>query len=215
MIDFKTLNNLVPEIVTHENLSESFDYVVRDLKPEQKERIKKKKDAIIDYLHDHITDGSFQITGFKNLHVKDGPKERDVQAPSVVDRIGCHAIMSVFEKYVYPTVIATSAASIKGRGMHYLHHIVENDIHECEEHLYYYQCDIYHFYDSINQDLMYADLKEYVSDPIILKIFSNFVHLLSNGLSKGLRSSQCFANLHLSPIVYEGDCGRSLLLQIL
>lgn len=108
--------------------------------------------------------------------------------------------MSVFEKYVYPTVIATSAASIKGRGMHYLHHIVENDIHECEEHLYYYQCDIYHFYDSINQDLMYADLKEYVSDPIILKIFSNFVHLLSNGLSKGLRSSQCFANLHLSPI---------------
>lgn len=74
MTDFKTLNNLVPEIVTHENLSESFDYVVRDLKPEQKERIKKKKDAIIDYLHDHITDGSFQITGFKNLHVKDGPK---------------------------------------------------------------------------------------------------------------------------------------------
>lgn len=98
MTDFKTLNNLVPVIVTHENLSESFDYVVRDLKPEQKERIKKKKDAIIDYLHDHITDGSFQITGFKNLHVKDGPKERDVQAPPVVDRIGCHAIMSVFEK---------------------------------------------------------------------------------------------------------------------
>lgn len=43
MTDFKTLNNLVPEIVTHENLSESFDYVVRDLKPEQKERIKKKR----------------------------------------------------------------------------------------------------------------------------------------------------------------------------
>lgn len=43
MTDFKTLNNLVPEIVTHENLSESFDYVVRDLKPEQKERIKKEK----------------------------------------------------------------------------------------------------------------------------------------------------------------------------
>lgn len=200
MTDFKTLNNLVPEIVTHENLSESFDYVVRDLKPEQKKRIKKKKDAIIDYLHDHITDGSFHITGFKNLHVKDGPKERDVQAPPVVDRIGCHAIMSIFEKYVYPTVIETSAASIKGREMHYLHHIVENDIQECEEYLYYYQCDIHHFYDSINQDLMYGDLKEYVSDPIILKIFSNFVHLLPKGLSKGLRSSQCFANLHLSPI---------------
>ena len=47
---------------------------------------------------------------------------------------------------------------------------------------------------------MYEDLKKYVSDPVVLKIFSNFVHLLPKGLSKGLRSSQCFANLHLSPI---------------
>lgn len=200
MNDFKTLNNLVPEIVSIENLNESFDYVVKDLKPEQEERLRKKEETIKTYLREHIMDGTFRITGFKNLHVKDGPKERDVQAPPVVDRIGCHAIMSVFEKYVYPTVIETSAASIKGRGMHYLHHIVENDIHECEEHLYYYQCDIYHFYDSINQDLMYEDLKKYVSDPVVLKIFSNFVHLLPKGLSKGLRSSQCFANLHLSPI---------------
>ena len=200
MENFKTLHNLVPEIVTYENLSDSFDYVVRDLKPEQKERVVKKKEQIIAYLRDHISDGSFKITGYKCLHVTDGPKERDVQAPPVVDRIGCHAIMGVFEKHVYTTVIETSAASIKGRGMHYLHHIVEDDIRECNEHLYYYQCDIYHFYDSINQDLMYEDLKGYVSDPVILTIFSNFVHLLPNGLSKGLRSSQCFANLHLSPI---------------
>lgn len=200
MENFKTLHNLVPEIVTYENLSDSFDYVVRDLKPERKERVVKKKEQIIAYLRDHISDGSFKITGYKCLHVTDGPKERDVQAPPVVDRIGCHAIMGVFEKHVYTTVIETSAASIKGRGMHYLHHIVEDDIRECNEHLYYYQCDIYHFYDSINQDLMYEDLKGYVSDPVILTIFSNFVHLLPNGLSKGLRSSQCFANLHLSPI---------------
>ncbi len=200
MENFKTLHNLVPEIVTYENLSDSFDYVVRDLKPERKERVVKKKEQIIAYLRNHISDGSFKITGYKCLHVTDGPKERDVQAPPVVDRIGCHAIMGVFEKHVYTTVIETSAASIKGRGMHYLHHIVEDDIRECNEHLYYYQCDIYHFYDSINQDLMYEDLKGYVSDPVILTIFSNFVHLLPNGLSKGLRSSQCFANLHLSPI---------------
>ena len=73
MTDFKTLNNLVPEIVTHENLSESFDYVVKDLKPEQKERIKKKKDAIIDYLHYHIPDGWFRLTGFASIHLIDVP----------------------------------------------------------------------------------------------------------------------------------------------
>lgn len=97
MNDFKTLNNLVPEIVSIENLNESFDYVVKDLKPEQEERLRKKEETIKTYLREHIMDGTFRITGFKNLHVKDGPKERDVQAPPVVDRIGCHAIMSVFE----------------------------------------------------------------------------------------------------------------------
>lgn len=96
MNDFKTLNNLVPEIVSIENLNESFDYVVKDLKPEQEERLRKKEETIKTYLREHIMDGTFHITGFKNLHVKDGPKERDVQAPPVVDRIGCHAIMSIF-----------------------------------------------------------------------------------------------------------------------
>jgi hypothetical protein len=200
MENFVILDNLIPEIVSFENLSSSFDYVVRGLKEKQRKRFEAKKDDVIAFLRKHIEDGSFQVTNFETLHVKDGPKEREVQAPPVIDRIGCHAIMNVFEDHVYPTVIETSAASIKGRGMHYLHHILEEDIHECEGNLYYYQCDIHHFYDSINQELMYDDLKHYVSDPIVLKIFSNFVHLLPNGLSKGLRSSQCFANLHLSPI---------------
>lgn len=46
MNDFKTLNNLVPEIVSIENLNESFDYVVKDLKPEQEERLRKKEETI-------------------------------------------------------------------------------------------------------------------------------------------------------------------------
>lgn len=45
MNDFKTLNNLVPEIVSIENLNESFDYVVKDLKPEQEERLRKKRQS--------------------------------------------------------------------------------------------------------------------------------------------------------------------------
>lgn len=53
---------------------------------------------------------------------------------------------------------------------------------------------------------MKAQIREYISDPILLPILDNFVEVLPEGLSKGLRSSQCFANLHLSKIDHK-MCG--------
>lgn len=193
------IDNLIPEIIEYENMSKSFDYVIRDL-PYGKERLRQRKAEIIALLSAQISDGTFRVTRFRELHVKDGPKERDVQAPPVIERIGCHAIMAVFEKYAYQTTIETTAASIKGRGMHWLHHIIEEDVKECPQNLYYYKCDIVHFYDTIDQDLMYSCLERYTDDKIILKIFDNFVRLMPQGISKGLRSSQCFANILLSDI---------------
>ncbi|WP_303030350.1 hypothetical protein [uncultured Duncaniella sp.] len=133
--------------------------------------------------------------------VKDGFKVRVVQCPKVFHRVGCHAIMVPFEKYTYPTLITNTAASIKGRGMHWLHQIVEEDILADPENMkMYYQCDIFHYYDSISQELMMAQTRQYTSDPVLLPMMYNFITLLKQGLSKGLRSSQCLANLHLSDI---------------
>lgn len=43
MENFVILDNLIPEIVSFENLSSSFDYVVRDLKEKQRKRFEAKK----------------------------------------------------------------------------------------------------------------------------------------------------------------------------
>lgn len=148
------------------------------------------------------------------MEVRDGPKVRIVQAPRVYGRVGCHAVMVVIEKYTYPTLIKNTAASIKGRGMHWLHHIVEDDIRNVPElTLHYYQSDVYHYYDNISQRLMKALIREYVSDPIVLPMLDNFIELLAEGLSKGLRSSQCFANLFLNRIdhIMEREAGRYFL----
>ena len=193
------IHDIIGEIIAHDNMSTSFDYVIRDL-PYGKERLRKQKEKIIAKLSAKISKGSFRVTKYRELHVEDGPKERDVQAPPVIKRIGCHAIMAVFEKYAYQTTIETTAASIKGRGMHWLHHIVEDDVKQCPQNLYYYKCDIVKFYDTIDQDLMYSCLERYTDDEIILKIFDNFVRLMPKGISKGLRSSQCFANILLNDI---------------
>ncbi len=198
------LDNLIPEIISEDNMGESFDYVISHLEHEsQREAYRPQRLSIIESLRREIGGGSFRIcrADVRDLHVKEGYKERDVQAPKVRKRVGIHAIMVIVEKYTYPTLIKNTAASIKGRGMHWLHHIVEDDLVIAPELTqYYYQNDIYHYYDSISQVRMMQVIRKYISDPVLLPILDSFITLMPFGLSKGLRSSQCFANLYLNDV---------------
>lgn len=198
------IRNLIDEIADPANISESFDYVVGHLEnAEQREHLRPKKAAYCRDLERELSTGSFRITesDFRSMEVVDGPKPRIVQCPTVYHRIGCHAIMVPVERYTYPTLIKNTAASIKGRGMHWLHQIVEDDMTaDSEDMLFYYQSDIFHYYDSVSQDIMMQQVRQFISDPIVLPMLDNFIMLLDEGLSKGLRSSQCFANLHLSDV---------------
>lgn len=118
-----------------------------------------------------------------------------------MERIGCNAIMRVVESRVYPTVIPTSAASIKGRGMHKLFRKVRSDIQRDKENTcYYYKCDIKKFYESIDQETMKAEIRRHIKDPILLPMLDNFIELMDHGLSIGLRSSQCYGNILLSAL---------------
>ena len=198
------LDNLVPEIVCEDNMYGSFDYVIGHLDyEEQREKYRPLRASYVKKLTAEIGIGIFRIyrEDVRDIHVKDGPKERDVQAPKVYKRVGIHAIMVVVERYTYPSLIKNTAASIKGRGMHWMHHIVEDDIKNvpllCR---YYWQSDIEHYYDNISHALMKHELRKYICDKVLLPMLDNFVELLDKGLSKGLRSSQCYANLFLSPV---------------
>lgn len=201
------LDNLIPEIVCEENMSDSFDYVIGHLEyEEQRKKYRPLRSSYVARLTAEIESGSFRIykEDVRELHVKDGPKERDVQAPTVYKRVGVHAIMVIVERYTYPSLIKNTAASIKGRGMHWLHHIIEEDLKNVPELMcHYYQSDIETFYDSIDQSLMKSVIRDYISDPVLLPMLDSFITLLPKGLSKGLRSSQCFANLFMSPVDHE------------
>ena len=201
------LDNLIEEIISEENMYESFDYVIKHLEnPKQRETYWPRREKIVKSLISLISTGSFRIlrSEVKDIHVTDGPKERDVQAPTVYKRIGIHAIMVVVERYTYPTLIKNTAASVKGKGMHWLHHIVEEDlVNAPEQTRFYYQNDVKHFFDNIDQDIMKQEIRKYISDPVLLPMLDCFVTLMPKGLSKGLRSSQCFANLYLSPVDHE------------
>lgn len=198
------LDNLIPEIVCEENMYDSFDYVIGHLEHiEQRDKYKPLRTSYVENLTTEIRSGIFRIyrEDVRDIHVKDGPKERDVQAPIIYKRVGIHAIMVVVERVTYPSLIQNTAASIKGRGMHWMHHIIEEDIKNAPMLTrFYWQSDIEHFYDNISHSIMKAELRKYISDEVLLPMLDNFVDLLPDGLSKGLRSSQCYANLFLSPV---------------
>lgn len=139
------LYNLIPEIISDENLERSFKRVMANLRSadtrsgnRQREiavidgiecsprmaRYVKNKHKILDALKEQIGNGTFRIKNLKSFTVDDGPKVRIVQAPSVIERIGSNAIMEPLEKHLSPLLIETTAASIQGRGPHGLFHQV-------------------------------------------------------------------------------------------
>ncbi len=213
------IRSILDEIISESNLSDGFDYVTSHLETaQQREKYYSKTDpgkgerdkrALLARLKKELQNGTFRI-GSENIRemvVDDGPKVRVVQAPRVYHRIGCHVIMVVVEKYVNPTLITNTAASIKGRGMHWLFHRIVEDYGMVPDLMQYYcQNDIQSYYDSIDQERMKAVVRLYISDPVVLGFLDNFITLLPKGLSKGLRSSQCFANLFLSPVDHVMCC---------
>ena len=182
-------------------MDDALDEVVSDMPKEERERYQRKREQIRKKLVPLIVSGEFRVTRFEEFEVKDGPKTRKVQSPPVTERVGVNAIMRVVERFVYPTIIRTSAASIKGRGMHKLYCKMRSDIrHDREGTAYYYESDIEKFYESIDQDLLCDMLEWYVKDQTVLKMLRGFARVMKKGISIGLRSSQCFGNLLLSEL---------------
>ncbi len=211
----KRVGNLVEKIVSDSNMERAFEEVVSQL-PERKKRLsngevvirpgrrtyyRRKKDRIIKELKSRISDGTFRVYKYTEMKVHEGPKDRIVQSPCVSDRVGCNAIMRIMEDYVYPSVIKTSAASIPGRGMHHLFKKMRTDIEKDRAGTkYFYKCDIHKFFQSIDQDLMWQCVQRYIKDKRLIPMLYNFVTLMPEGLSIGLRSSQCYGNIILSAV---------------
>lgn len=211
------LYNLIPDIIAPDNLLSSFKRVLSNLREastavekreenlveiEGKKYTKRQaryvmhKESILSRLAEQIGNGTFRVKHLKSFLTKDGPKIRTVQAPAVVERMGGNAIMEVVENRLAPVLIQNTAASIKGRGPHGLFHEIQAAIEANPKLIYYYQADYKGYYDHIRHDLLIAQIKKYIADPILLPMLISFVKALNpegnTTISKGLRASQFF-----------------------
>lgn len=197
---------LLAEISDRANIERGYMAVVKNLAHiEQRIRMKNPDvmAPICDRLQKELSDGSFRIhiEDVRDIVVKDCGKVRNCQAPSVIKRIGCHIVTEALERIVEPTFVENAGASVKGRGPHWLHYRIVEDMQAVPYMFrYYYKCDIHKYFDSIDQEILKRKLRNYVSEPLVLAMLDNFVELLPSGISKGLRSSQCYSNIYLSDV---------------
>lgn len=182
-------------------MQESFDCVMRGRKRKRSRAgryLMRHREKVIAGLKREISEGSFRITGYRQETINERGKEREIQVIKLRERIGVNAVMRVVERKLHKRFIADSAASIKGRGGHYLHtRMLKAMKDDPEGTKYVYKFDIRKFYSNIPQDGMMYVIRRCFKDERLICLLERFVRMLPQGMSIGLRSSQCLANLYL------------------
>lgn len=197
--------HIIEEIVEYSNISESFDQVLsgtRRKKSRQGRYLLAHREEVIKKLSERIASGQFHVTP-KDIEEKDiieAGKLRHIQFfKSLKNSIAAHAIMSVVDKHLKKRFIRTTSASIKNRGMHDLMKYIHRDMQEDPEGTRYcYKFDISKFYESVNQDFVMYCVHRVFKDKKLIAMLDNFVRIIPQGISIGLRSSQGLGNLLLS-----------------
>ena len=197
--------HIIEEIVEYSNMAESFDQVLSGTKRKKSHQgryLLAHREEVIKELSERIASGTFHVTE-KDIEEKDiieAGKLRHIQFfKKLKNSIAVHAIMSVVDKHLKKRFIRTTSASIKNRGMHDLMKYIRRDMQKDPEGTRFcYKFDISKFYESVNQDFVMYSVLRVFKDKKLIAMLDNFVRIIPQGISIGLRSSQGLGNLLLS-----------------
>ena len=197
--------HIIEEVVEYSNMAESFDQVLSGTKRKKSRQgryLLAHREEVIKELSERIASGTFHVTE-KDIEEKDiieAGKLRHIQFfKKLKNSIAVHAIMSVVDKHLKKRFIRTTSASIKDRGMHDLMKYIRRDMQEDPEGTRFcYKFDISKFYESVNQDFVMYSVHRVFKDKKLIAMLDNFVRIIPQGISIGLRSSQGLGNLLLS-----------------
>ena len=194
--------HIIEEVVEYSNMAESFDQVLRGSKRKKSRQgryLLAHREEVIKELSERIADGTFTVANYRERTINESGKERRIQVLTMKDRIAVHAIMSVVDRHLKKRFIRTTSASIKDRGMHDLMKYIRRDMQEDPEGTRYcYKFDISKFYESVCQDFVSYCVRRVFKDKKLIAMLDSFIHMMPQGISIGLRSSQGLGNLLLS-----------------
>ncbi len=148
-----------------------------------------------------LQDRSYRTSSYMHLVKHDGRKDRDIFVlPYYPDRIVHWAIVQVLEPIWMRTLIGTTYASLKGRGVHAGLIDLQEALRDREGSRYCLKFDIRKFYESVDHVSLKGILREKIKDPEVLRLLDEIVDSVGEerGIPIGNYLSQFFGNLYLN-----------------
>lgn len=199
----KSYNNLFEKMLDLENIKTCIKKAT-DSQKKRKRPVVKKILANLDQaaleVRELILNGyEFHESNIAIINESSQRKERLIAKPKLLDQIVHHVLMSVFRDIVLNSLYEHVYGSIPGRGpQKQAKRFMKKWIKRYKNKRFYvFKCDIHHFYDSVDHDVLKNKLQRKINDERYLKMLFDLIDSYGPGLPKGYYSSQWFANFYL------------------
>ena len=197
----KRTGYLMEQIASLDNLYLAYQKACKG-KQRKKEvlRFAEDFDANIQKLCREIADGTVAIGNYHYFTIHD-PKERTICAAPFCERVLQHAVMNVCHEYFDRTLIDSTYATRKGKGVYAA---LDKAVEAMTQYTYTVKLDFRKYYDSIDHSILKQKLRRMFKDERLLLLFDKIIDSYSvsegRGLPIGNLTSQYFANIYLSEL---------------
>ncbi len=197
----KRTGHLTEKIAARDNLYLAFIKARRgkQMKAEVK-AFAKDLDVNISQMSREILDGTVAVGDYRYFKIRD-PKERVISAAPFRERVLQHAIMNVCHDIFDRTLIDTTYATRRGKG---LYAALDKAVKAASHYEYLVKLDFRKHYDSIDHEVLKRRLRRMLKDKTLLALLDRIIDSYNVAEGKGLPignlTSQYFANLYLSDL---------------
>lgn len=169
----------------------------------------KDKEEKLERVRNEILGLSYEPSEYRYFKVYE-PKERQIMALPFYDRVVQHAINNVLEPIFEKRFIFHSYACRKNKGMHAASDTLKSWLYEWQRFhpdtpMYAIKADIHHYFQSINHDVLKAEIRKVIKDAKALALIDKIIEHNGQmpdgtGIPVGNLTSQLFANIYLDKL---------------
>ena len=195
----KRVGHLMEQIASLDNLYLAYQKACRG-KQRKREVLEFSEhfDDEIQRMRQEIIDGTITVGDYHYFTIHD-PKERTICAAPFRERVLQHAIMNICHQYFDRTLIDSTYATRKGKGVYAA---LDKAVEAMSCYEYSVKLDFRKYYDSIDHDILKRKLRQRFKDKELLYLFDKIINTYcvteGKGLPIGNLTSQYFANAYLS-----------------
>lgn len=201
----KRFGNLFDRVIAFENLLEAFHKARRGKASKRHPaEFYFRLESELPQLIREVEDGTYRPRPYRVFYVHD-PKRRRISAAHFRDRVVHHAICNVLDPLFERLFIFDSYACRVGKGTHRALRRAQAFARETE---HFMKCDVDHFFDSVDHEILKALLRRKIKDTRLLALLDTIIDAPvpgtdpGKGLPIGNLTSQYFANFYLTPLDY-------------